>query len=278
MKPDNQPNSPTANTSFFQPNESIDETTKRKYWDAAIGLQAVDHLQISKYLGALVEKHVKGTMSYSELEADLDNYYATNTDFSPDKEADLVAVAIYAILADETPFIFNTETFKSYHRFLFRKLDPTFFHPGEFRIVNITKKEDLLNGDTVRYEDFNNLESAVQSVFDLEKSIYYLSMSTQQKAAHFAIFTSKLWCIHPFREGNTRTTATFIQKHAKNIHLQINNELFKDNSIYFRGALVRANYDNPSRGLPINIQYLTYFFENLFLGVNHPLNPDSLKQ
>ena len=278
MKPNpNQDSMVKPITPTFSPNDSLNRSTKQKYWDAATGLQAVDNLNISKYLETLIIKHLNNNLAYPELEANLINYYQSNTDFSPDKEADLVAIAIYAILADETPFILDINTFKAYHHFLFKNLDPTLFHPGEFRIVNIIKKEHILNNDTVRYEDFNSLTTSIQNLLNYEKSIYYLSMNAPQKARYLADFTAKLWRVHPFREGNTRTTATFIQKHIKTIHLHINNEIFKNNSAYFRGALVRANYNNPTRGFPANSQYLINFFENLLLGADHPLDPESLK-
>ena len=61
---------------------------------------------------------------------------------------------------------------------------------------------------------------------------------------HIVQFVAKLWQIHPFREGNTRTTAVFAILYLRSLGFAVMNDLFANHSWYFRNALVRANYQN----------------------------------
>lgn len=89
--------------------------------------------------------------------------------------------------------------------------------------------------------------------------------------AHIAKFVSGVWQIHPFGEGNTRTTAVFTIKYLRSIGFDVNNDLFADNSWYFRNALVRANYRNVRKGVEPDMSFLILFFRNLMMGENHEL-------
>ena len=256
--------------------DNLEPEKKRGYWDAAFGLQAVDGLEPSRYLKSLAAEHVEGKKSYYRVSEEIRNYYAKAPARSDEHEADLVSDAIYAILADEA-FSFDVLTFKSYHRRLFEKLDPEIFRPGEFRTVNITKKEPILGGDTVRYQDFGLLEESLKYDFDEEKSVNYLELADAEKIARLSRFTSRIWQVHPFLEGNTRTTAVFLEKYLVSLGFQVDNELFKEYSLYFRNALVRANYSNIPKGVAATDEFLVKFFENLLLGAENPLDNEKLK-
>ena len=241
--------------------DDIDKTTKREYWDAAFGLQAVDDIRPTEYMKHLADEHISGKKSYYEISEEVNHHYE-NRPISDDKEADEVSKAIYQILADEA-FRFDVPTFKSYHKRLFQNLDENIFHPGEFRTINITKKEGILNGDTVQYQDYGMLEDTLKYDFDEEKSQDYTRMTNEQKIARLAEFTSHIWQVHPFYEGNTRTTAVFIQKYLRNLGFKVDNDLFKDNSKFFRNALVRANYTNIEKNIAANPSDLQQFFTEL---------------
>ena len=88
---------------------------------------------------------------------------------------------------------------------------------------------------------------------------------------HIAKFTSSVWQVHPFGEGNTRTTAVFIEKYLNNMGFNVNNDMFKNKSLYFRNALVRSNYGNIPKGIYPTFDYLVMFFENLLQGKNNEL-------
>ena len=96
-------------------------------------------------------------------------------------------------------------------------------------------------------------------------------MTTDEIISHVVDFVTLLWQNHPFREGNTRTTAVFVIKYLRSCGFNVNNELFADNSWYFRNALVRANYRNPQKGIQPDKSFLVKFFRNLLLGENNEL-------
>ena len=169
------------------------------------------------------------------------------------------------------------KTYKNYHKRLFKNLDKKIYNPGEFRTYNFTKPEPILNDDTVEYQSYDLIEETLKYDFSEEKEINYFHMTQEQLINRISEFTSRIWQVHPFQEGNTRTTAIFIQKYLLSIGFKVNNDLFKDNSLYFRNALVRANYTNYSKGIKANNKYLNMFFENLLLNKNNKLNNEDLK-
>ena len=88
---------------------------------------------------------------------------------------------------------------------------------------------------------------------------------------HFGKFISGIWQIHPFREGNTRTTAVFAIKYLRAMGFTVSNDLFAEHSWYFRNALVRANYRNYARSIEPEFEHLEKFFRNLLLGETNEL-------
>ena len=260
--------------------DNLPSEKKQEYWDAAFGLQKVDGLRPSEYKINLAGEHIAGRKSYYEISEEVDHYYSENPEAKikgSDLEADKVSKAIYAILSDES-FRFDIPTFKSYHRRLFQDLgNDDLFHPGEFRTVNITKKEYILGGDTVQYQDFSMLEETLKYDFSEEQQQDYLKKTDLEKVERISDFTSRIWQVHPFREGNTRTTAIFIEKYLRSLGYKIDNEQFSLHSDYFRNALVRANYNNIPNNIERTNKYLKKFFENLLFGADHELNIDEQK-
>lgn len=257
-------------------NPTYDQTTydpapeqRYEYWQTAFGLQAVDNLEPSQYLKDLADQHVRGEKTYREVQADLESHYLENRHL--DAEADRVSEAIYGILSDQA-FTFAVATLKDYHRRLFEHLDPQVFRPGEFRQVNITKNEPILGGDTVQYQDFGLLGESLDYDFTEEKAQDYVAMSDDERIARIANFTSRIWQVHPFIEGNTRTTAVFIEKYLRSLGYTVDNQPFEDHSLYFRNALVRANYTNVPENVAATPQYLEKFFRNLLLSEKNSLD------
>ena len=252
---------------------------KQLYWNIAFGLQDVDGLKPSKYMRELSEKHIQGKKTYQEVRNEITSYYSKNKDNHEDdneEEADEVSTAIYEILSDKS-FRFDFLTFKNYHKRLFNNLDKEKYNPGVFRTYNFTKDESILNGDTVQYQSYDLIEETLKYDFNEEKEIDYTKYNEEELVNRIVEFTSRIWQVHPFQEGNTRTTAVFIQKYLIRMGFKINNELFKDNALYFRNALVRANYTNYSKGIKETNKYLIMFFENLLFNKNNILNNDDLK-
>ena len=259
--------------------EESNSKIKQLYWNIAFGLQDVDGLKPSKYMKELSEEHIQGKKTYQEVQNEITSYYSKNKnnhDDDDEEEADEVATAIYEILSDKS-FRFDFLTFKNYHKRLFTNLDKEKYNPGVFRTYNFTKDEPVLNGDTVQYQSYDLIEETLKYDFNEEKEIDYSKFNEEELVSRIVEFTSRIWQVHPFQEGNTRTTAVFIQKYLISMGFNINNELFKDNALYFRNALVRANYTNYSKGIKETNKYLIMFFENLLLNKDNSLNNDDLK-
>ena len=234
-------------------------------WKTAIGLQAVDGLQPSAYLIDVAKRNIEGEISLDETRKLIDSYYQSKTVRTPkdedEEEADKVSANIAKILASKT-FAFNTNGYVSLHRRIF---EGVFKHAGEIRQYDISKKEWVLEGDSVNYLNWEDLRRALDWDIEQEKNFSYKGLTDDEKIQHIAKFISGIWQIHAFREGNTRTTAIFTIQYLRSLGYKVNNEMFAKHSWYFRNALVRANYRNIQKGIDYSPIYLVRFFRNLLL-------------
>ena len=234
-------------------------------WKTAIGLQAVDGLQPSAYLIDVAKRNIEGEISLDETRKLIDSYYQSKTVRTPkdedEEEADKVSANIAKILASKT-FAFNTNGYVSLHRRIF---EGVFKHAGEIRQYDISKKEWVLEGDSVNYLNWEDLRRALDWDIEQEKNFSYKGLTDDEKIEHIAKFVSGIWQIHAFREGNTRTTAIFTIQYLRSLGYEVNNEIFAKHSWYFRNALVRANYRNIQKGIDYSPIYLVRFFRNLLL-------------
>ncbi len=245
--------------------ETTDKAVKKSYWDAAKGLQQVDGLKPTQYLSELSEANINGELSYKQIEDLLYKHYENETEEDiqyRNKEADLVAARIAHIL-DSPGYPLKIASLKAIHRELFKDI---YDHAGQFRKVNIYKPEPILNGDTVKYTNYTALEDTLEYDFDTEKSRSYAGLTQEKVIKRIASFTSSIWQAHPFMEGNTRTTAVFMECYLNNMGFQVDNTTFKDYSQYFRNALVRANFADYKNGITETNQYLENFYKNLLTG------------
>lgn len=234
-------------------------------WKTAIGLQAVDGLQPSAYLIDVAKRNIEGEISLDETRKLIDSYYQSKTVRTPkdedEEEADKVSANIAKILASKT-FAFNTNGYVSLHRRIF---EGVFKHAGEIRQYDISKKEWVLEGNSVNYLNWEDLRRALDWDIEQEKNFSYKGLTDDEKIEHITKFISGIWQIHAFREGNTRTTAIFTIQYLRSLGYEVNNEMFAKHSWYFRNALVRANYRNIQKGIDYSPIYLVRFFRNLLL-------------
>lgn len=239
---------------------------KADIWQAAIGLQAVDGLQTSEYLRDTACRHIEGEIDIDEVRELIKSYYQSKTRREPDdddkQEADKVSANITKILSSQA-LDFSAGGYISVHR---RVFEDVFKHAGKLRDYNITKKEWVLNGDTVNYLNWEDLRRALDYDIAQERDFSYKGISADEMIRHITNFVSGLWQIHPFCEGNTRTTAVFTILYLRSIGFNVNNDLFARHSWYFRNALARANYKNARLGIDYTTIYLERFFRNLLLG------------
>ena len=248
-----------------------DRAEKSEAWQTAIGLQAVDGLNTSTYLLDTAKEHIEGKITIDEAQNRIYSYYEqriTRTEIENEtKEADIVSARITKLLGEKA-FQFSPAEWLTIHRRLF---EGVFSHAGQVRQYNITKKEWVLNGDTVIYADWNSIKDTLDYDFATEKQFSYEGLSVDGAVKHLAKFASDIWQIHPFGEGNTRATAVFMIKHMKTFGFRVNNDAFEKNSWYFRNALVRANYNNIQKGIHSTTKFLEMFFSNLLLDTYYEL-------
>ena len=232
-------------------------------WQTAIGLQAVDGLKPSEYLLEVARRNIEGEISLEESKLLIDAYYESKENRSTEhEEADKVSANIARILKTYT-LAFNANGYISLHRRIF---EGVFKHAGEIRTYDITKREWVLDGDSVGYLNWEDLRRALDWDIDQERGFSYNGLNIDQKINHLAKFFSNLWQIHPFCEGNTRTTAVFAIQYLRSLGFDVDNQMFALHSWYFRNALVRANYRNIQKSIDHNPIYLVRFFRNLLLG------------
>ncbi len=244
---------------------------KAKVWKTAIGLQQVDGLKPSEYLIETAKQNIEGDITIDEVKKRIESYYLqhpTKTDEDRTEEADKVSARIAEILSEQT-FTFSLADYLTIHRRLFTGI---YNFAGKIRDYNITKKEWVLNGETVLYASADSLRATLEYDFEQERKFSYKGLSEQEIIEHIAHFISNLWQIHIFGEGNTRTTAIFLIKYLRKLGFKnVNNDLYANYSWYFRNALVRANYEDLSRGIYRTEKFLIRFLSNLLLKGNFSL-------
>ena len=235
-------------------------------WRVAIGLQAVDGLKTSEYLQETARRNIEGEITIDEARELVKQYYIKKTahdEGNEDREeADCVSSNISKLLQTDA-FTYSVAGLAAIHRAIF---EGVFKHAGKIRNYDITKKEWVLNGDTVNYLNNEDLRRALDYDIEQERQFSYKGLSTDEMITHITRFVSGIWQFHAFGEGNTRTTAVFTIQYLRSIGFDINNDLFAKHSWYFRNALVRANYKNARLGIDYTPIYLERFFRNLLLG------------
>ncbi|MCQ2979031.1 MAG: Fic family protein [Clostridia bacterium] len=258
--------------SKYQKQGDLSKKEKAKTWKVAIGLQEVDGLKPSNYLLDLAKENIEGNVDFKSVYKNINNYYKESNkrkdkELNDSKEADIVSVKIAEILSDNS-FTFSPLELLNIHKKLFSDI---YKHAGKVRDYNIVKEEWVLNKDTVIYSSYDMILDTLNYDFDIEKNFTYKDLSIDETIKHISRFTSNIWQIHPFFEGNTRTCAVFIIKYLRTFGFDINDEMFEKNSWYFRNALVRANYRNIKLNVYENYSYLEKFFYNLLTDSKYKL-------
>lgn len=254
-------------TSEYTPEE------KQLYWNIGTGLQAVDGLSPSDYLIEQRDKEIVGEISLEDVKKNLGKYYELRKEEAAlsEKEADIASVRINEFLRT-SKFRLHPLALKQIHKFIFDGLED--FNAGEYRTYNISKKEPILFGHSVRYEDYQNIEPYIE--YDIEKERKASEKRSEVSIDELSDFITGLWQIHPFSEGNTRSIAVFTIQYLSSLGFELNNEPFEKHAAYFRDALVRASYNNMEYRISPDYKYINMFFENVLYGKNHSLDSEDL--
>ena len=195
---------------------------KAAAWQTAIGLQDVDGLKPSAYLINAAKKHIEGDITIDDVKQMLDAYYKSKTaraevEEERTEEADKVSARIEELLTEKS-FTFSPEYLARIHRHLFQGL---FKFAGRYRDYDITKREWVLNGDTVLYASASMIPETLNYDFSQERQVNYAYLDTDKAIEQIAKFISGVWQIHPFGEGNTRTIAVFTMKYLQSFGFEV---------------------------------------------------------
>ena len=244
---------------------------KAKAWQIATGLQDIDGLKTSSYLIETAKKNIEGEINIQEVKSIIHQYYEAQKPTNPNdrtEEADKVSIRIAEILG-EANFSFSPIAYLQIHKRLFQDV---YDFAGQIRKNNISKKEAVLNGESVLYGDAQMLMQTLEYDLQMEKNFSYKGLNSIEIVNHLAEFISAIWQNHIFSEGNTRTTAIFLIKYLHKLGFKdIDNTLFAENALYFRNALVRANYEHVANGIYRTNEFLIKALSNLVLGTKHIL-------
>ena len=263
-----------SSMNLYQEEQKPNGYIKQLQWDMAIGLQQVDNLKPSKYLEQIKEKNILGELTLKEVEQSLREYYTTkekNINHN-ELECDFVSMRIVELLNQDN-FKLSVDYLKYIHKYLFQDV---YEFAGEFRKIDFSKHEKILNNDSVAYGDSKTLTESLEYDISLEKEKKYKDMSIVEVIKNITDFTSNIWQVHPFREGNTRTTAVFIYKYLNSLNFNQDISIYNNKASYFRNSLVRSNYFNNYLNIKEDKSYLIKFYENLLLGKNNNLHSEDL--
>ena len=164
-----------------------EEKEKAKAWETAIGLQDVDGLKPSEYLLDTAKEHIEGNINIDEAKRRINNYYEQSTERKSEEnteEADKVSVQIAEIL-NENAFNFSPTEILNIHKRLFTGI---YDSAGKYRDYNFTKKEWILNDDTVTYSSYETLKETIEYDFEQEKNFSYEGLSLKEAIKHIARF------------------------------------------------------------------------------------------
>ena len=244
---------------------------KLALWQTAFGLQKVDGLSPSEYMVELAYEHIEGKKGYDAIYREISDYHLKAHVDANTVEADIVSLRTAELLAEDH-LLLSPSTLLGIHTHLFTNVFPEEIPVGKFRTVNITKKEPVLDGETVQYSSHFMIQDTLAYNFESEKNFSYNGLTNEQKALHAMAFLADIWQVHPFREGNTRAVAVFGIQYLRKLGFHIDNSLFSEHAAYFRNALVLYHYSGDKQ----NKQFLKQFFENLLLGKKHVLSDEDM--
>lgn len=260
--------------SYYVINEKYTSKQKKDAWYTAIGLQDVDNIKVSDELYSLSEKNINNEIQMNEVESRIYTYYEIKKDMSTrTEEADKVSINITKLILNEG-FTFSVAQYLKIHEMLFKGI---YSDAGKIRNKNIGKKEWILNGASVKYANYEEIEQLLNYDFKIEKEFNYKGLNVDEILHHISRFIANIWQIHVFSEGNTRTTTVFLIKYLKYLGFKIDNTIFKNNSWYFRNTLVIANYNDLQNGIYENIEPLENFLRNIILNEKNEMSNEKLK-
>lgn len=162
----------------------------------------------------------------------------TNQEELSETEAELTGITIRELSRDPIKGNYDFEHLCKVHEKIFGDI---YSWAGYPRIINMEKSEEVLKGNSVEYADYENIQQEASAVLKRMNSIKWDKLTLDERVKEFSSCMADLWKVHPFREGNTRTTVTFCCDFARAKNFGLDRDLFRDHGDYVRRALVVAS-------------------------------------
>lgn len=242
---------------------------EKKYhdWQTAFGINSTQEIEPSYFLQSLAEANIIGMITDKQAEELLLQYL--NERKQPYLYGqDLVILRIKRFIALDT-FSLTPSFLYGIHKYIFADVFPD---NGVQRTRYISRKEPCLDEETVVYAAPDEISQNIKYDFDLELKNYQKQRSYGELAKNLALFASNIWQAHPFNDGNTRSTSVFIEMYLRHLGFKTDNNIFKNNSVYFRNALVRNN-PTTCKSLHTTDEFLLKFFEKALIDPEIELDP-----
>ena len=115
---------------------------------------------------------------------------------------------------------------KDIHRHIFEDI---FEWAGEFRTVPIYKEEIVIPGISLEYSNPKDINKKLTLCFEEMNSANWQNMNIDNLSKQFVSYLAKIWRVHPFRDGNTRTTLTFANIFAREHGFEMDMSTILDN-------------------------------------------------
>ena len=129
------------------------------------------------------------------------------------------------------------------HRFLFGDL---YDWAGQYRIINIEKRERLLAGRSVWYSNDEMIPGDLDTAFQCIHSAPWQDITREQFVHQLTHLFPPVWQVHPFREGNTRSVVMMMTFFVEHHGYYMDQELLAASAGYVRDAFVMASLDQVS--------------------------------
>ena len=241
---------------------------RQAIWDMASGLQLADGLEVTEVAKNAASKYISGSSTATEARRAVERHYQEDQRKSEESEADLVSMRITQMLDSDnlgTKFDFSPKGLATLHYLLFKDVLPNEW-VGRWRNENISKIEPILGGRTVLYGNCSEIQALLDFDFEGERNHTFNKPLKPDDARHVADFSAGIWQTHPFREGNTRTVAVFSQMYLRRLGFEVSNEVFRENGLLFRDAMVRASFMDIDLHVNPNRSFIEEFYECVCFG------------
>jgi cell filamentation protein len=239
------------------------EIAKIDAWTIAYDLNKLDGNEPSDGFKAMVAKEIRGQVTPADIREyirethkvikDQESRGATESEHKgvlinkfglEDRaklqiaEVDCACLAVRELFENPMQGDFNFERLLRVHQMLFRDI---YEWAGSPRTVNITKSEKVLNGLSVEYARHENIEAEATGILARLGARNWERMSFEDRVQYLSGDIADLWKVHPFREGNTRTTLLLMFDFAESRGIPLERKLLARRTAYVRDTLVAAS-------------------------------------